>query len=414
VASYLFVTFAAGGNSIALLRLARRLAERGHQIVLLGSKALEADAREHEIDKFVPMTRIRADIRDRETDPVRDWEARTQLGGMLRVTKWMFVDALPVAVDVSGEIAALKPDVVVVDAMLLGAIAAAEASKLPSATVMHGPWFLPTKGAVPFGLGRPPRRSVASTSLVWGARAMFDMLRAPVNRLRRDLGLPPVRHAVDQFLALERTLVLSSAAFDVPPTPLPRGVHYVGPELDRSSATYPVPDGDGPLVLAGFSTTYQGHESLIQRVIDALEALGVRGVVTTGPVDPGQFRVPPGVTVVSRAPHAFLLRSAQASVTHAGHGTVMESLRAGVPLLCIPISRDQPDVAARVVHRGCGLATSRHSSTEEIRSALGRVLQEPQLRQGAQDLSAAIRRDLEADQGIRQLEILASAKPTDG
>ena len=414
MASYLFVTFAAGGNSIALLRLGRRLSERGHQIALLGSKALQGDAAEDGIEQFVPITRIQADIRDRETDPVRDWEARTQLGGMLRVTKWMFVDALPVSADVSEAIAALKPDVVVVDAMLLGAIAAAEASKVPSATVMHGPWFLPTKGAVPFGLGGPPRRGFPSALLVWGARAMFDVLRSPVNRMRRNLGLPRVRHAVDQFLALERTLVLTSAAFDVPPIPLPRATYYVGPELDRSNSTYPSPDGDGPLVLAGFSTTYQGHERLIQRVLDALEALGARGVVTTGPVDPARFRVPRQISVVSKAPHAPLLRVAQAAVTHAGHGTVMEALHAGVPLLCLPISRDQPDVAARVVHRGCGLAISPDSSAQEIRNALSRVLHEPQFRQGAQALSAAIRRDQETDEGIRQLEVLASAGPTGG
>ena len=36
-------------------------------------------------------------------------------------------------------------------------------------------------------------------------------------------------------------------------------------------------------------------------------------------------------------------------------GTVTRALAAGVPLVCMPMGRDQPDVAARVIHAGAGL-----------------------------------------------------------
>jgi MGT family glycosyltransferase len=410
VASYLFATFAGGGNSIVLLRLANRLAQRGHEVALLGSEGLAPDAEAIGISRFVPFSSIQVDLRDRDTDPVRDWEPSTQLAGMLRAMKWMLKDALPISHDVRNAVRAIKPDVVVADAMLLGAIAAAEASRLPSAAVMHGPWFVPTKGSVPFGLGTSPKRGLMSAPLVLGSRLLFDVFRPTVNRMRRELALAPLLHTVDQFLVLERTLVLTSQAFDVAPDPLPRGVVYVGPERDRSEQTFEVPKGVGPLVLVGFSTTYQAHEETIQRTIDALGDVGTRAVVTTGPVNPERFKCPPGVLVIRRAPHSPIMKSADAVITHAGHGTVMEALGAGVPLLCIPISRDQPDVAARVVYRGAGIALSRHATSNEIGSALRRILHDEQFRRAAQALALAIRQEEAADGALLELETLAEAR----
>ncbi len=394
---------------MVLLRLAERLASRGHGISLLGSPALEEDASRIGIERFRPMTRIDADIRDADLDPVKDWRARTQLGGMLRVTKWMFVDALPVADDTTAAINELRPDVGVVDAMLLGAIAGVEASRLPGATLLHGPWFVPTPGAAPFGLGRLPKDRRLHPPLALGARTMFDLFRNGLNRVRRELGLAPVRHLIDQFLTLDRTLVLTSSAFDMPPDPMPEGVYYVGPELDRRPGSqYPLPPGESPLVLASFSTTYQGHEDVIQRVINAIAACGARGVVTAGPVDCSRFTVPPGISVVPAAPHAAVVSSANAVVTHGGHGTVMEALAAGVPLLCIPISRDQPDVAARVVRQGAGLSISRRSTTAAITTALNSVLIEQRFRTAASDLQEEIRREYQADQALAHLEALGA------
>ncbi len=61
------------------------------------------------------------------------------------------------------------------------------------------------------------------------------------------------------------------------------------------------------------------------------------------------------VAVVRSAPHGQLFAEARALVTHAGMGTVTRALSCGVPLVCIPMGRDQLDVAARVVHAGAGV-----------------------------------------------------------
>jgi zeaxanthin glucosyltransferase len=46
-----------------------------------------------------------------------------------------------------------------------------------------------------------------------------------------------------------------------------------------------------------------------------------------------------------------LLKRATVCITHAGLNTVLESLAQGVPQLAIPITYDQPGVAARIAHK---------------------------------------------------------------
>ena len=93
------------------------------------------------------------------------------------------------------------------------------------------------------------------------------------------------------------------------------------------------------------------HVDQLQRAVTALGSLPVRALVTTGPaVDPEQIERPTGVTVVRSAPHREVLAHADVLVTHGGHGTVMKGLVAGVPIVCMPTGRDQPDNAARLAH----------------------------------------------------------------
>src|SRR5690606_3557947 len=106
-----------------------------------------------------------------------------------------------------------------------------------------------------------------------------------------------------------------------------------------------------------------------------LGRLRVQGLVTTGhAVDPDQIRAPSGVQVVRSAPHRSVLAHADVLVTHGGHGTLMKGLAAGVPIVCIPIGRDQPDNAARLVYRGAGVRVSKKAPAAKVAAAVRRVL----------------------------------------
>lgn len=57
--------------------------------------------------------------------------------------------------------------------------------------------------------------------------------------------------------------------------------------------------------------------------------------------------LPGNPIVVNYAPQLELLKIADLTITHAGVNTTLESLSNGVPLVAIPITNDQPGVAAR-------------------------------------------------------------------
>ena len=94
-------------------------------------------------------------------------------------------------------------------------------------------------------------------------------------------------------------------------------------------------------------------------------------------------------------------------MTHAGHGTVIKALAAGVPVVAIPLGRDQLDNAARVQHHGAGLRLKTKAKPEAIAQAVRRVLDEPSFAAGAERLAAAIAAETASDRAAEELEELA-------
>src|SRR5207237_8791026 len=105
-----------------------------------------------------------------------------------------------------------------------------------------------------------------------------------------------------------------------------------------------------PLVLVGFSTTFQNQIDVLRRVIDALSRLDVRAVVTAGPaIQSAELPTAPNLHVCVSAPHSELMKEASVVVTHCGHGTVIRALAAGVPLVCKHVGRGLNEHAQHVI-----------------------------------------------------------------
>ena len=64
------------------------------------------------------------------------------------------------------------------------------------------------------------------------------------------------------------------------------------------------------------------------------------------------------------------------AVTHAGHGTVMKALAAGVPLVCLPMGRDQKDNTTRVLRLGAGVRVDKRAQADRIAAAVRLLLQD--------------------------------------
>ena len=109
-------------------------------------------------------------------------------------------------------------------------------------------------------------------------------------------------------------------------------------------------------------------------------------------IDPEQIgRVPNNAIIVRRAPQLELLKQTSICITHAGLNTVLESLAQGVPQVAIPVTYDQPGVAARIAHKQTGVVTSLDKLTaDHLSTLLNEVLNDPTYRDNARKLQKAI------------------------
>jgi len=88
-------------------------------------------------------------------------------------------------------------------------------------------------------------------------------------------------------------------------------------------------------------------------------------------LDPKQIGpVPSNAIIVNQAPQLELLKRASVCITHAGLNTVLESLAQGVPQLAIPVTFEQPGIAARIAAKKTGVTMSFADLTSEHLSTL--------------------------------------------
>jgi UDP:flavonoid glycosyltransferase YjiC (YdhE family) len=404
-----------------MLAIVRRLVARGHEVRVLSDLCNQTEV-ESTGASFASWTRLplRAD-KSAESDPVKDWEVSSPLAVLGRLRDRLFVGpALAYAQDLLEELERFPANAVVTSEMLLGVMAAAESVGAPCVGMAANIYLYPLPGVPPFGPGLQPAKGLPGRlrdTLVRNfTLRIIGRGTVAFNATRRALGLPPLDHPFEQIMRLARHLVLTSPAFDFPATSLPKNVVYTGPELDDPSwaeawnSPWPV-DDQRPLVIVGFSTTFQNQAQPLGRIIEALTLLNVRGVVTAGPaLDMANLLAAPNVFVYRSAPHNQLLPQAAVVVTHAGHGTVIRSLAAGVPLLCMPMGRDQYDNAARVVARGAGLRLSPKSSLKSIRNGVLEILQSPRYREKAREMGKMIAKDARNSSVVQILEEVAATR----
>jgi len=406
-----------GGGVEAVQTVVRRAVARGHDVRVLGTGGLrsrfESAGAVFLPYKYAPDN----DLRWPETDLLKDWETRNPLTLWARVRDRLLVGpAREFCRDVLEELHREAADVVVVDTMIPSAAFGAEAAGVPAVIVMHGPYMVPRGDVPPLGTGFMPARGrlgrLRDRSAAALALAVFRSGLPALNQARAEFGLAPLRDGLDLMGRADRILVCSSPSFDFAPGSVPANVCYVGPQLDdaaRAASGNPWAGPPGrPLVLVGLSSTVMRQEGLLQRAANALGQLQVRGLVTTGPaVDPEVIAAPPNVTVTRWVRHADILPHCSAVITHGGHGTVMKALIAGVPLVVVPLGRDQPDNAARVVYAGAGTRLRKNASVSALRAAVAQVIDDPGYRAAAGRIADRLAAERDDSLVVDELEHMA-------
>lgn len=416
--NFLFTTWEGGGNIPPVLTVARKLRARGHRVRLMSDRVNAEDAAAAGLGFHPWQTAPSRPDRTPTSCPLRDWEAANPQEGIGRLLdRIIFGAALNYARDLAAVLDAEPADLVVTSEMLMGVLAGCESRRQRAAIFSANLCIYPIEGMPVFGPGLPPPRTVEDKALHEqiraGTTAMLDAHLETLNHARRTLGLAPLASTLKQLDAAQRHLLATARAFDFPNHTVPPEIRYVGPQLDEPAWTRPWrslwPEQDArPLIVVGFSTTYQAHEGVLQKVVDAAAELPVRVLVTLGQVAADAVRPAANTVIISSAPHNALMSQASLVVTHGGHGTVMRALKHHCPLLVIPHGRDQDENAARVVEHGAGLRLTAAASTGEIRSALQRLLNEAAFTTSARQLGAAIASESQRVDAVAELEALAA------
>jgi MGT family glycosyltransferase len=380
--TFLFVTWPGGGNIHPLVTLGLRLLERGHTVRALAAAELaprfEAEG--------IAFRAHRTGAEWTGGHPIR-WPDATEEQRMAYLRG--------LADDVLAETARECTDVAVVDYMQPDALCAAERSGAPCVAFVHTLYT---------GVALSERSPMSMTA---------DVGR--INTLRDGLGLDRLSRITDLLSRASRTLIATVPEFDGADAPLAPNLRYVGPLVEPAGPDAnwspptrpPSPQGDRPLVLVAMGTTPMDEAPVIQRVLDALANLPVIAYVTLGAhIDPSALRVPANATISGYVRHAAVMPHARLFVTHCGLSGIGAALTFGVPMLCLPLGREQPANAARVEAVGAGRALSPDASVEELWSTLQALLAGDATRAAARAMASTIAAYGNGERAAEELEQL--------
>ncbi len=360
MADLLFVTWDGGGNVPPAVGIADELSSRGHTIRFLGHASQAATLRSagHGFTAYAEAA---------------DFVGR-QPASAARLIR-LFSDT-GMGRDLLDEVRRRPVDLVVIDALLLGALDAAARAGLRYVPLQH----------------------------LFDGYQRGSWLHGPVGSWGRLRGLRPVTRWNQATLALAATLPgLDPGSIGTPPANL----RFVGPVVEAPRR----PTGFGePTVLVSLSTFhYPAMARVLQNIVDATAVLDARVVVTTGPVlDPAGLRAHPRAEVHRYVPHGELMPDVTLVVGHGGHSTAMRALAHDLPLLLLPLDPllDQPMVGKAVQAAGAGRVLRRNASVGSIADSLRELVPDGPHRRAAARLGARIRAGQGAARAADELEKL--------
>lgn len=225
----------------------------------------------------------------------------------------------------------------------------------------------------------------------------YDLLTKPLqktlNSYRNQWGLHPHRILDESFSPLAQ-ISQQIPSFDFPRS-LPAHFHYVGPLRDKAGQTnFPWEKlEDRPIIYASLGTLQNRKKEIFHCIAEACSGLDAQLVLSHGGgIKQEESKHLPGKPlVVPYAPQVALLAKASLCITHAGLNTVLDSLSNGVPMVAIPITHEQPGLAARVKWLGLGdFVSPKVLSVPVLRETVKRVLSEVRYTENARLLETEI------------------------
>jgi MGT family glycosyltransferase len=382
------LSYRGAGHLNPLIALSRRLIARGHRVTLFQHPTLELQARIHGLEFFpihVPGRRD-SEAPSPGAGCCTTHSLTTLRSKLDRIGFEMenFLREYPAAIRAAG-----------VDTLLVGEISLTGPTV---AELLNLPYFV-ISTSIPHNFGWDDQLRLAPAGSLF-ERRLNDLLQVSVLRMggpvcrildsyRKQLGLVPLRTDATRFPPLAH-ITQWPRCLDIARSELPENFFYAGPFVDntaRSEVDFPWSRLDSrPLVYASMGTTGRCDPSFFHLIAEACSRLDLQLVISLG------GRREPSVlsglagdpVIVGNAPQLELLLRADVVITHAGPNTALETLLHGKPMLALPLTLDQPSVAAHLVRLGVAKALAMDArSTEQIQMALDTLLRDNRYRQAA-------------------------------
>lgn len=312
-------------------------------------------------------------------------------------------------------------DAMIVDQAEACSGSVAEAAGLPWVSVCNGLSLNSEPGV-------PPCLTAWSYSETWTAVTRNKLAyaglnigsisrRKLINGFRKAWRLDP-HQSLNQTFSPFAQISQQIREFDFPRRSLPDTFHYAGPLMRGGAGSVDFPWGrlDGrPLIYASLGTVVNRNARLYRIIADACSAIHAQLVLSLGGAgNADAYRDLPGSPiVVDFAPQLELLRRATIAITHGGLNSALESLGEGVPLVVIPVSFDQPGVAARVRWMGAGeFIVNSEITAHRLRTTVERVLRESSYREAAKKIGGALARSGGLNEAVRVIEeVIRTGRP---
>ena len=270
--------------------------------------------------------------------------------------------------------------------------------------VAYCPSLLRSPGQTPFAVPRGELPRWANRAAWWGVETFVKRsLGRAIDHARASLGLAPARNvyrlllgerpalAAEAILApidreLEGRVVRIGCLHPFEPEPLP-------PKLEAF-----LDAGDPPVYVGFGSMTDPDAEATTRLVLAAIGRAGVRAILSQGWAGLGRAALPEGVISIGPICHASLFARVLAVVHHGGAGTTTTAARAGAPQILVPHVVDQFHWAQRVRRQGLGppAIARRRLGAERLAAALDALRDNELLAERAALVGARLRAELAA------------------
>jgi UDP:flavonoid glycosyltransferase YjiC (YdhE family) len=410
----LFLPLGSHGDVHPHIALGEALARRGHEVVV-GANEVFRDLAESvglEFRQIGDRTEY-----GRIFDDARIWHP---IFGFVRAFRKILRPAVRRHVEFVRE-HATRDTLILSPSPGVGARSAGELLGLPVVTLHLSPiafWSEVLSPVIwPLRLGDEVPRSLKHLQYVV-ANALSVQLRVrwPVNRYRRELGLPPYRSVEEVWYGDTLGLTLFPGWFAPRQPDWPAALEMGGfPNWDRGRLEEELePEVEAfladerPFAVFTFGTAMMHPRRIFETSTEACRRLGIRGMFLSRYLDRLPDQLPPDVRAFAHAPFSRVFPRAAAVVHHGGVGTLSQALRAGVPQLVRPMTFDQPDNGARLERLGVGrVLRIRQYRPERVASALRELIESEDVAHACRAAAARFEHDPSLDDLCAVIERVA-------